>query len=85
MTETTRLSDGTIHEHHSSHVCEGPCPLHSPTEHHMSEWPIRVDPGVRYSRVCPDCSVAVPDPDWLSWLSRPAGAAVVTCECSVAT
>lgn len=49
---------------HDEALCEGrTCIIHSPTEHHMSEWPLiwRDDRGI-FERAC-EHNVAHPDPD----------------------
>jgi hypothetical protein len=50
---------------HAESACVGPCPLHKPSEHHMSSWPLvwRGDRRI-FERTCPH-RVGHPDPDSL--------------------
>jgi hypothetical protein len=50
---------------HAELSCVGPCPLHSPSEHHMRDWPLvwRGERGI-FERTCPH-GVGHPDPDSL--------------------
>lgn len=55
---------------HSKEVCSGPCPIHSPSDHHMVDWPmkIRMDRMDKLTeRVCRH-GVGHPDPDSVSYL-----------------
>jgi hypothetical protein len=51
---------------HSEGLCEGYCPIHNPSDHHMIDWPLhwRGDRGI-LERMC-KCGVGHPDPDDLS-------------------
>lgn len=48
---------------HDAAECEGPCPIHRPTDHHMRAYPqsYRSDRGIM-ERICPH-GVGHPDPD----------------------
>ena len=65
MTETYTTGTGqTLGNLHDADQCFGPnCPIHNPSDHHMTEWKTnwRAD---RYmmERICPH-SVGHPDPD----------------------
>lgn len=40
-----------------------PCPIHSPSDHHMADWPQQWRPDRRIiERICP-CGIGHPDPD----------------------
>lgn len=51
---------------HKADVCQGPCPFHSPSDHHMKDWPIhmRLDP-FKYGEPERHCehNIGHPDPD----------------------
>jgi len=54
------------YKHHLPHVCcDGPCPIHAPSDHHMRAWPLhwRADRHIA-ERVCPH-GIGHPDPDQL--------------------
>lgn len=54
-------------EIHAAKVCLPPCPMHWPTVHHMSRWPLFAEPnGVLY-RMCA-CGTLHPDPDNATFL-----------------
>ena len=48
---------------HSKKVCEPPCPIHAPSDHHMRDWPLnyRGDRAIM-ERIC-EHDVGHPDPD----------------------
>lgn len=57
---------------HSREVCEGPCPFHRPSDHHMVNWPMkmRMDRMDKLTeRVCFH-GLGHPDPDSLSFLEK---------------
>lgn len=55
---------------HSKELCMGPCPFHSPSNHHMRKWPknVRIDKSFLTERICKH-GVGHPDPDSLKWLN----------------
>ena len=60
---------------HAESACEGPCPIHLPSNHHMVNWPmkIRLDRVDKLTeRVCFH-GVGHPDPDSLSFLEKKLG------------
>ena len=49
--------------HHPAEVCEAPCPIHSPGEHHMVTWPLVWQHDFNeFWRICPHGD-RHPDPD----------------------
>lgn len=65
-----QMGEGVL-KHHPRSVCEGrdiPCCIHSPSNHHMSEWPMnwRSDTGVM-ERMCPH-GTGHPDPDHMTYV-----------------
>jgi hypothetical protein len=48
---------------HDASACSGACPIHSPSQHHMRDWPLvwRQDRGI-FERMCPH-GIGHPDPD----------------------
>lgn len=57
---------------HQTEDCEAPCPFHSPSQHHMADWPMvlrldRLDKLVE--RVC-EHGCGHPDPDSLGRLTE---------------
>lgn len=59
---------------HPREVCEVggfPCVLHSPSDHHMRDWPTlwRADKRLM-ERICPCHGIGHPDPDDLAFHSR---------------
>lgn len=66
---TFTLSDGsTLQKVHPATACAGrPCAIHSPSAHHMREWPTRWNEATRaIERQCPH-EVWHPDPDDLAF------------------
>jgi hypothetical protein len=66
MTET-----GQIIYYHPAEDCEdkGPCPMHSPSDHHMKTWPMHGNMSLKLpliERICPHNAMH-PDPDSLAW------------------
>jgi hypothetical protein len=55
---------------HKFAECEGPCPVHRPSKHHMADWPLvwRNDRGF-FERIC-EHGVGHPDPDNLYRLAQ---------------
>jgi hypothetical protein len=68
MSETVFLNDATamLTNVHERADCLGACPIHSPSDHHMRDWPLnwRDDRGLM-ERICPH-GVGHPDPDHLA-------------------
>lgn len=63
LIKTTLVGGKTLYAH-SKESCKGPpCTIHSPSDHHMKDWPqsFREDRGIM-ERVCA-CGVGHPDPD----------------------
>ena len=58
---------------HSKEECSGMCPIHSPSDHHMKDWPLhwRDDLGI-FERIC-KCGVGHPDPDSLNYIEAKYG------------
>ena len=52
---------------HDRSECKGPCCIHSPSEHHMKDFPLhwRDDRGF-FERIC-KCGVGHPDPDEVAY------------------
>jgi hypothetical protein len=66
--ETVRVGDITLYNVHSADRCAGRvCIVHSPTVHHMTNWPLhwRDDRGI-FERIC-EHGIGHPDPDQRSW------------------
>ncbi len=68
------LGQTVLSDVHPSSVCEVdgfPCVLHSPSDHHMREWPTlwRADRRLM-ERICPDHGTGHPDPDDLAFHVR---------------
>lgn len=64
MSETITLSSGQTITVHDKGTCLGPaCTIHSPSDHHMKDWPqlYRFDRSLM-ERTCPH-GVGHPDPD----------------------
>lgn len=63
-----REVDGRTLIMHKEEVCHPPCPVHAPSEHHMTDWPLfwRQDRGI-FERGCPH-GVGHPDPDTIKYL-----------------
>lgn len=55
---------------HFKKDCEGPCVLHNPSGHHMSEWPLlwRYDRHI-FERLCAH-GIGHPDPDQYAYWAR---------------
>ena len=66
---------GRVLYHHTADVCEPPCPIHKPGEHHMVTWPLhwRNDRDI-FERIC-EHGIGHPDPD-----STPAGQSAHGCD-----
>jgi hypothetical protein len=48
---------------HEPATCVAPCPVHSPTDHHMRDWPVLWRPDAYlFERTCPH-GIGHPDPD----------------------
>lgn len=58
---------------HDANMCQPPCPIHAPSDHHMVGWPkeFRYYKGI-FERTCPH-NIGHPDPDSLAYakLTRP--------------
>lgn len=52
---------------HDKEVCSGTCPFHSPSNHHMVDWPMVLRETTLVERLC-EHGVGHPDPDSLSYL-----------------
>ena len=61
--------DGSAIKTHGEAVCTPPCALHSPSEHHMRDWPLTFDPTRLWLglRTC-EHEFAHPDPDSVTYL-----------------
>jgi len=61
--EFSILEDGRMLTHHKIGDCSGRCCFHSPSDHHMVDWPMvwRSDRGIM-ERDCPH-GIGHPDPD----------------------
>jgi hypothetical protein len=83
--EVTSPAPGVIVTNHAASKCDGhPCPVHSPTAHHMVEWPYRFEQGIQAvipwsgkvfvltTRQCPH-EMPHPDPDSLDYARWLAG------------
>lgn len=59
--------------YHARAVCEPPCPLHAPSEHHMVGWPrsFQPDKGI-FERKC-GCGRWHPDPDSIAYFRARCG------------
>lgn len=62
---------------HPQWVCEGdaPCTFHSPSEHRMRDWDVKIRFDrfdLRTDRICPH-GIEHPDPDSLSFIERALG------------
>lgn len=63
---------GRLIHHHGPEACGGdPCPLHNPSAHHMTTWPLhlREDRPPLLERIC-EHGVGHPDPDSAAFLNR---------------
>lgn len=64
---------GQVMRYHPAEQCRDfPCPMHSPSEHHMREWPMHGRSDLRLpliERLCPHNALH-PDPDSLAWALR---------------
>lgn len=68
-------TNGRVMAHHADDVCELPCPIHGPGEHHMVTWPLHWRDDRRiFERICPH-GVGHPDPD-----STPEGEDIHGCD-----
>ena len=54
---------------HPKSACEGHCPFHNPSDHHMKDWPILIRYSGLVERTCPH-GIGHPDPDSLAYLSE---------------
>ena len=55
---------------HDRADCTGACPIHSPSDHHMRDWPLHWRQDRRLmERICPH-GVGHPDPDHLAFTER---------------
>ena len=53
---------------HSLARCAGtPCPIHAPSRHHMTDWPMTLRASGLTERICSH-GVGHPDPDSVAWL-----------------
>lgn len=71
MSRTFRLPNGQVLRNvHLPRECNGACPIHKPSTHHMRTWPLdwRDDLGV-FERICPH-GVGHTDPDTCDYLLR---------------
>lgn len=61
--ETTTLGNGQVLTHHPKGACfDPPCPIHSPTDHAYSKYPLGWDSQARVmTRITPDGEVFDPD------------------------
>jgi hypothetical protein len=59
--------------YHSESMCAAPCPLHSPSDHHMTGWALIYRPfkGI-FERECPH-GCGHPDPDSVDFVRRVRG------------
>ncbi len=64
---------GLVLTHHAEDGCEGACPIHAPSDHHMTSWPLhwRPDRGI-FERLC-EHGVGHPDPDTIRHIQRTTG------------
>lgn len=66
---TSTPSQGIVQTHGEA-VCAGqPCVIHNPSEHHMREWELYMDPQLAYLafRKCPTHGMEHPDPDSMAY------------------
>lgn len=61
-------ADGLKMSVHTKNDCEGPCPIHGPSDHPMKTWPLKWRQEHYYfERICPH-GIGHPDPDSLAYL-----------------
>jgi hypothetical protein len=72
--ETWHVGDLLLQNVHREDKCQGPCPFHGPSDHHMVEWDVEWDPkwsnSPRLWRICPEHEVGHPDPDVVTWMKK---------------
>lgn len=65
-TTLPKVPEGTVWAFHAPSECAGrPCPVHAPSSHHMTDWPLLLPPNphnVILERMC-EHNVTHPDPD----------------------
>lgn len=70
--ETWHVGISILQNVHRQDKCQGPCPFHSPSDHHMVDWDVEWDQkwnnSPRLWRICPDHEVGHPDPDVVTWM-----------------
>lgn len=54
---------------HTGDSCDGHCPYHNPSKHHMMWWPLELGHDNKMRRVCPH-GVHHPDPDIMTYSER---------------
>jgi len=61
--EQTVMHDGRVLSHHAERDCNGPCPLHTPSDHSYRQYPLdwKAEWNIMV-RVMPD-GQTIPDPD----------------------
>jgi len=66
-TETVQISKTQHIRCHAKATCVGPCPIHSPSDHHMRDWQLlwRDDRAI-FERIC-EHGCGHPDPDMLRY------------------
>lgn len=71
--EPVTLSSGQRILTHTKESCIGPCPIHSPSNHHMVEWKLcwRDDTKI-FERMCPH-GIGHPDPDTVTFVKKTRG------------
>lgn len=83
--ETWHMPNGMLlHNVHSKTGCEGPCIIHSPTDHKMRKWPVKHLPAHKgefhFARICGHGNLH-PDPDEAAYLGTPDHMCYCNCCC----
>lgn len=82
MSETVMIGNahqllGNVHDRED---CSGACSIHSPSDHHMADWPLHWrDDRKLMERICPH-GVGHPDPDHIAYTKQLRGSTAASVE-----
>lgn len=72
LLEEVTLNSGQVIRAHKKSLCEPPCAIHAPSDHHMKDWKLIFRESGMLERICPH-GIGHPDPDTMSFVKRRLG------------
>lgn len=77
--EKVMLNSGQVIRAHKKAICDPPCAIHAPSNHHMKDWPLVFRDTGALERKCPH-GIGHPDPDTIAWVEKHHGKEVAEME-----